>query len=145
MALPPCHMFCQFYVSQPTTTSSRGRLSCLLYQRSCDMGLGVPFNIVSYALLTRMIAHVTNLDPGEFIHTMGDAHVYLDHLDALEKQLKREPRAWPKLRIQRAMKTNDDGDKGEDDRIGDIEEFRVEDFVIEDYDPHPAIKMIMSV
>lgn len=81
MALPPCHMFCQFYVSD-------GKLSCLMYQRSCDMGLGVPFNIASYALLTRMMAHVCDLKPGEFVHMLGDAHVYLNHVEPLRKQLE---------------------------------------------------------
>merc|ERR1712072_748013 len=93
MALPPCHMFCQFYVAN-------GELSCVLYQRSCDMGLGVPFNIASYALLTHMLAHACDLVPGELIHTMGDAHVYLDHIDALKEQLLREPRDFPTLNIK---------------------------------------------
>ncbi|KAI8148066.1 thymidylate synthase [Fennellomyces sp. T-0311] len=130
MALPPCHAFCQFYVSNPGE-NGRGRLSCVLYQRSCDMGLGVPFNIASYALLTRMIAHVTDLDPGEFIHTLGDTHVYVDHIEALKQQLEREPRPFPKLRINRA--------------IDSIDDFTMEDFVIEGYTPHGKIDMKMSV
>ncbi|CAG8472062.1 1205_t:CDS:2 [Paraglomus occultum] len=128
MALPPCHMFCQFYVSK---VSSPPSLSCLLYQRSCDMGLGVPFNIASYALLTRMIAHVTGLVPGELIHTMGDAHVYLDHIEALEIQLQREPRQFPRLEIVR--------------QVEDIDSFKFEDFKIIGYSPHDKIEMKMSV
>ncbi|KAG2219235.1 hypothetical protein INT45_009843 [Circinella minor] len=130
MALPPCHAFCQFYVSNPGS-NGRGRLSCVLYQRSCDMGLGVPFNIASYALLTRMIAHVTDLDPGEFIHTMGDTHVYVDHVDALKEQLKREPREFPTLKISR--------------KIDSINDFTMDDFVIENYSPHGKLEMKMSV
>ncbi|CAG8723875.1 24353_t:CDS:2 [Racocetra persica] len=130
MALPPCHMFCQFYVSNPNSKTNTRSLSCLLYQRSCDMGLGVPFNIASYALLTRMIAHVTGLSPGEFIHTMGDAHVYLDHIDALKVQLEREPRAFPRLEIKR--------------EITDINDFKLEDFEIIGYQPYGKIKMNMS-
>lgn len=125
MALPPCHMFCQFYVAN-------GELSCLMYQRSCDLGLGVPFNIASYALLTRMVAHVTGLRPGEFIHQMGDTHVYLNHVDALRQQLGRQPRPFPTLRIAR-------------DRVDDIESFVFEDFVLTGYNPHRAIKMEMAV
>ncbi|KAJ9635944.1 Thymidylate synthase [Coniosporium tulheliwenetii] len=109
MALPPCHMFAQFYVSFPRPVNGsekpRGVLHCLLYQRSCDMGLGVPFNIASYALLTHMLAHVCDLIPGTFTHTMGDAHVYVDHVEALRVQLEREPRDFPALEIKR--------DKGE--------------------------------
>lgn len=141
MALPPCHMFAQFYVSYPkpssihndsTSTKPRGVLSCQLYQRSCDIGLGVPFNIASYALLTHMLAHVCNLIPGTFIHTMGDAHVYLDHVDALNIQLERVPRAFPELHIQR-------------EPGGDIDGWRAEDFEVKGYKPHPAINMKMSV
>src|SRR6202451_4449911 len=99
MALPPCHLLAHFYVR--VEGRDRPELSCLLYQRSCDMGLGVPFNIASYALLTHMIAHVCDLTPGEFIHTLGDAHVYLDHVDALKVQLEREPREFPELAIKR--------------------------------------------
>ncbi|KAE8752504.1 hypothetical protein FOCC_FOCC000627 [Frankliniella occidentalis] len=124
MALPPCHCLVQFYVAN-------GELSCQLYQRSADMGLGVPFNIASYALLTYMIAHVTNLKPGEFIHTLGDAHVYKNHVVALEEQLKREPKPFPKLRIKR--------------NVENIEDFKYEDFEVVDYNPHPKIEMIMAV
>ncbi|CAO3652259.1 unnamed protein product [Mucor hiemalis] len=131
MALPPCHSFCQFYVSNPPADGGRARLSCVLYQRSCDMGLGVPFNIASYALLTRMIAHVTDLDPGEFIHTMGDTHVYVDHLEGLKQQIEREPRPFPTLKINR--------------KITSIDDFKYEDFVLENYSPHSKIDMKMSV
>lgn len=131
MALPPCHSFCQFYVSNPPADGGRARLSCVLYQRSCDMGLGVPFNIASYALLTRMIAHVTDLDPGEFTHTMGDTHVYVDHLEGLKQQIEREPRPFPTLKINR--------------KITSIDDFKYEDFVLENYSPHSKIDMKMSV
>jgi len=126
MALPPCHCLAQFYVSE-----KRGELSCQLYQRSADMGLGVPFNIASYALLTHMIAHVTGLKPGDFVHTMGDTHVYLNHVEPLKEQLERTPRPFPKLIIKR--------------QVQDIEDFRFEDFQIVDYNPHPKIKMDMAV
>lgn len=144
MALPPCHMFAQFYVSfpRPASTSNgpndnkaakcRGILSCQLYQRSCDMGLGVPFNIASYALLTHMLAYVCDLTPGTFIHTMGDAHIYLDHADALKVQLEREPREFPELQISRPPG-------------GEIDGWKVEEFVLKGYKPHPAINMKMSV
>ncbi|TVY73414.1 Thymidylate synthase [Lachnellula suecica] len=131
MALPPCHMFAQFYVSFPVK-GEKGRLHCQLYQRSCDMGLGVPFNIASYALLTHMIAHVCDLVPGTFTHTMGDAHVYMDHVEALEVQLTREPRAFPGLEIVR--------EKG-----GSIDGWKVDDFVVKGYEPHKMIAMKMSV
>lgn len=133
MALPPCHIFSQFYVSFPKEESGSGkpRLSCLLYQRSCDMGLGVPFNIASYALLTRMIAKVVDMEPGEFIHTLGDAHVYKDHVEALKEQISRDPRPFPKLKIKRD--------------ITEMDDFKLEDFEIEDYNPHPRIQMKMSV
>ncbi|XP_059350281.1 thymidylate synthase-like isoform X2 [Daphnia carinata] len=124
MALPPCHCLAQFYVAN-------GELSCQMYQRSADMGLGVPFNIASYSLLTYMIAHVTGLKPGEFIHTLGDAHVYSNHISALEKQLEREPRPFPTLKIAR--------------QVSDIDDFKAEDFVLEGYDPHPKIPMDMAV
>lgn len=144
MALPPCHMFAQFYVSFPRpatdtarvngerTTKTRGVLSCQLYQRSCDMGLGVPFNIASYALLTHMLAHACDLTPGTFIHTLGDAHVYLDHVEALKVQLDREPRSFPQLVISKS-------------RGCDIDGWKPEDFEIKDYKPHPSISMKMSV
>lgn len=124
MALPPCHCLAQFYVCN-------GELSCQLYQRSADMGLGVPFNIASYSLLTHMLAHVTKLKPGDFVHTLGDAHVYLNHADALKEQLKREPRPFPKLRIKR--------------QVENIEDFSFGDFELTGYNPHPPIKMEMSV
>ncbi|KIW56528.1 thymidylate synthase [Exophiala xenobiotica] len=154
MALPPCHMFAQFYVSFPDAVrgeaalgqhddgkngekaerKAKGHLSCVLYQRSCDMGLGVPFNIASYALLTHMLAHACDLVPGELIHTMGDAHVYLDHIDALKEQLLREPRDFPTLNIKR------------DDRgSGNMDGWKVEELEVVGYKPHGGIKMKMSV
>ncbi|KAI9729745.1 MAG: Thymidylate synthase [Cirrosporium novae-zelandiae] len=132
MALPPCHMFSQFYVAFPSGPGSRGVLSCQLYQRSCDMGLGVPFNIASYAILTHMLAHVCDLIPGTFIHTMGDAHVYMDHVDALKVQLEREPREFPELVIHR-------------DKDGSIDGWKPEDFEVKGYNPHKIIAMKMSV
>jgi dihydrofolate reductase/thymidylate synthase len=126
MALPPCHMFCQFYVD-----TEKNELSCQMYQRSADMGLGVPFNIASYALLTHMMAQATGRKPGDFIHTIGDAHVYLNHVDALQEQLTREPRAFPKLKMNPA-KT-------------DIDSFLFEDFEVVGYKPHKSIKMTMAV
>lgn len=124
MALPPCHLLSQFYVSD-------GELSCMMYQRSADMGLGVPFNIASYALLTRMIAHVTGLKPGEFVHTLGDAHVYVNHIEPLKEQLARTPRPFPKLLIRRP--------------VAEIDDFRVEDFEVVGYNPYGKIKMDMAV
>ncbi|KAK2715905.1 thymidylate synthase-like [Artemia franciscana] len=124
MSLPPCHCLAQFYVAN-------GELSCQMYQRSADMGLGVPFNIASYSLLTHILAHLTQLKPGEFIHTLGDAHVYLNHVDALKIQLEREPRPFPKLKIKRKVET--------------LEEFLAEDFEIEGYNPHGKISMEMAV
>jgi dihydrofolate reductase/thymidylate synthase len=126
MALPPCHMFCQFYVD-----TKNNELSCQMYQRSADMGLGVPFNIASYALLTHMIAHVTGRKPGDFVHTIGDAHVYLNHVDALKEQLERPPRAFPKLKINSEKKNIDD--------------FVFDDFEVIGYEPHKAISMKMAV
>lgn len=130
MALPPCHVFCQFYVNFPEG-SARPKLSCLLYQRSCDMGLGVPFNIASYALLVKMIAHIVDMDCGEFIHTMGDAHVYLDHIDALKEQMQRTPKTYPKLKFKRKVELIDD--------------FKYEDILLEGYESYGVIKMKMSV
>lgn len=124
MALPPCHMFCQFYVAN-------GELSCLMYQRSCDMGLGVPFNIASYALLTCMMAQVCGLKPGEFVHTLGNAHVYSNHVDPLKTQLDRTPRPFPTLRMNPDVK--------------DIDGFQPSDFEILGYDPHKKIAMEMAV
>ncbi|CAH8449372.1 unnamed protein product [Schistosoma rodhaini] len=124
MALPPCHCLVQFYVAND-------ELSCQLYQRSGDMGLGVPFNIASYALLTCMIAHVTGLKPGEFVHTIGDAHIYSNHREALLEQVKRVPRPFPKLEIIREVKNIDD--------------FKFEDFKLIDYKPYPKIPMKMAL
>lgn len=124
-------MLCQFYVHLPTDTA-KPELSCLMFQRSADLGLGIPFNIASYALLTHMIAHVTGTTARELIIQLGDAHVYRDHVEALEVQLQREPRPFPKLRWAR-------------DGITDIEDFEYSDFVIEGYNPHPSIAMKMSV
>ncbi|CAH0480505.1 unnamed protein product [Peronospora belbahrii] len=125
MALPPCHMFCQFYVAN-------GELSCQMYQRSADMGLGVPFNIASYALLTRLVAQVVGLKPGEFIHVIGDAHIYLNHEEPLIKQLTRTPRPFPTLHVN-------------PEKIASIDDFTFEDFEVRNYHPHGAIKMTMSV
>lgn len=124
MALPPCHAIFQFYVAD-------GKLSCQLYQRSADIFLGVPFNIASYALLTHMVAQVCGLEPGEFIHTLGDAHLYLNHLEQAALQLTREPRARPRLVLNPDVK--------------DIFEFAFEDITLESYDPHPRIKAQVSV
>ena len=126
MALPPCHMFCQFYVD-----TERGELSCQMYQRSADMGLGVPFNIASYALLTHMMAQACGLKPGEFVHTLGDAHVYSNHVEALKEQLTRLPRAFPKIKINPDRKSIDD--------------FVFEDFEVIGYNPQKSIKMTMAV
>lgn len=148
MALPPCHALVQFYVAN-------GELSCQLYQRSADMGLGVPFNIASYSLLTYMIAHIANLkvnicdwsllpssnlftkyfkmnfQPGDFVHSMGDCHVYLNHVPALKEQVIRTPRPFPQLKITRQVK--------------DIDDFKSSDFELEGYKPHPKIEMPMAV
>lgn len=128
MALAPCHMFAQFYVSN---RNGKKELSCQMYQRSCDMGLGVPFNIASYALLTRMIAHVCDIECGEFIHTMGDAHVYVDHVDALKMQLERVPGNFPTLSFAR--------------KVDNIDDFKYEDFIVNDYKPQKKIEMKMSL
>jgi thymidylate synthase len=124
MALAPCHALFQFYVAE-------GRLSCQLYQRSADVFLGVPFNIASYALLTLMVAQATGLKPGEFVHTLGDAHLYLNHLEQADEQLQRTPRALP------VMKLNPD--------VKDLFAFRFEDFTVQGYDPHPAIRAPIAV
>jgi thymidylate synthase len=124
MALPPCHAFFQFCVLD-------GKLSCQLYQRSADYFLGVPFNIASYALLTLMVAQVTGLQPGDFVHTFGDVHLYSNHLEQAKLQLSREPRALPQMKINPARK--------------EIEEFVYEDFELMGYDPHPAIKAPVAV
>jgi thymidylate synthase len=124
MALPPCHLLFQFYVAA-------GRLSCQMYQRSADLFLGVPFNIASYAALTLMVAQVTGLKPGEFVLTLGDAHLYLNHLEQAKEQLARSPRPFPRLRLNPAVK--------------ELLDFRYEDFTLEAYDPHPAIKAPIAV
>ena len=134
MALPPCHMFCQFYVTLPESPSDKPLLSCLMYQRSADLGLGVPFNIASYALLTHIIAHVTNTEPNELVMQLGDAHVYRDHVDALKIQLEREPRAFPTLKWKDHAQEKDD-----------IDSITTDDFEVVGYQPYPAIKMAMSV
>lgn len=133
MVLPPCHMFAQFYVG--FEQEGKKVLHCLLYQRSCDMGLGVPFNIASYALLTHMIAHVAGCEAGELVHTMGDAHVYKNHIEALKVQLSRQPREWPKVRIRTK------GAGG----IEELDALTLDDFFVEGYSPWPSIKMAMSV
>jgi thymidylate synthase len=124
MALPPCHIMFQFYVAG-------GKLSCLLYQRSCDLFIGVPFNIASYALLTLMVAQVTGLKPGDFVHTLGDAHIYLNHIEQVRIQLSREPFHLPKMIINKA--------------VNDILKFKFEDFTLADYMAHPHIKGDISV
>ncbi len=124
MALPPCHVLFQFYVAN-------GKLSCQLYQRSADVFLGVPFNIASYALLTMMVAQVTGLQPGEFIHTLGDTHIYLNHIEQVKLQLSREPRSLPKMVINPEVKS--------------IFDFKYEDFSLQDYNPHPHIKGAIAI
>jgi thymidylate synthase len=124
MALPPCHALFQFYVAD-------GRLSCQMYQRSADLFLGVPFNIASYALLTLMVAQVTRLTPGEFVLTLGDAHLYLNHIEQAREQIARAPRPFPRMRL--------------DPRVRQLLEFRFEDFTLESYDPHPAIRAPIAV
>ncbi len=124
VALPPCHAFFQFYVSE-------GKLSCQLYQRSADIFLGVPFNIASYALLTMMIAQVCDLQPGDFIHTFGDAHIYNNHIDQLNLQLSRDLKPLPKMKLNADVKN--------------IMDFTFDDFILEDYDPHPHIKGAVAI
>ena len=124
MALAPCHMMFQFYVLD-------GKLSCQLYQRSADVFLGVPFNIASYALLTMMMAQMGGLQPGDFVHTLGDAHLYQNHLEQVNEQLSRAPKALPRMRLNPAVE--------------ELEAFRYEDFVLEAYDPHPAIRAPVAV
>ncbi len=124
MALAPCHALFQFYVAD-------GRLSCQLYQRSADVFLGVPFNMASYALLTLMVAQVTGLRPGEFVHTLGDAHLYLNHLEQADEQLARAPKPLPRMRLNPAVK--------------DLFAFQYQDFTLEGYDPHPAIRAPIAV
>jgi thymidylate synthase len=124
MALAPCHVMCQFYVAE-------GRLSCQMYQRSADIFLGVPFNIASYALLTMMLAQVCDLAPGDFVHTLGDAHLYLNHLDQTDLQLTRSPRALPQMRLNPAVRS--------------VFDFRFEDFELVGYDPLPGIPAPIAV
>ncbi len=124
MALPPCHALFQFWVAE-------GRISCQMYQRSADLFLGVPFNIASYSLLTLMVAQVTNLQPGEFILTLGDAHLYLNHLEQAREQLTRTPRPFPRMRLNHVRR--------------ELLDFQYEDFTLEGYEPHPAIKAPIAV
>ncbi len=124
MHLPPCHMMFQFYVAN-------GKLSCMLYQRSCDMFLGVPFNIASYALLTMMLAQVCNLEPGEFVHTLGDTHIYHNHFEQVKEQLRREPLPLPTMKLNPQVK--------------DINDFKYEDFTLENYECYGAIKAQVAV
>ena len=124
MKLPPCHAFFQFYVAD-------GKLSCQLYQRSADIFLGVPFNIASYALLTMMVAQVCGLKLGDFVHTLGDAHIYSNHMEQVQEQLSRTPKALPQMRLNPL--------------VNDIFDFKFEDFSLENYDPYPAIKGLVAV
>jgi thymidylate synthase len=130
MALPPCHLLFQFYVADHPSGGAR-RLTCQLYQRSADVFLGVPFNIASYALLTMMVAHVTGLEPGDFVHTFGDAHLYDNHLEQARLQVSREPRPLPTMRIDPSVKS--------------IFDFEYEHFQLENYQPHPHIAAPIAV
>jgi thymidylate synthase len=134
VALPPCHLLFQFYVSATADSSGgeqRGELSCQLYQRSCDLFLGVPFNIASYSLLTMMVAQVVDLEPGDFVHTFGDLHLYKNHLNQAREQLSRECRPLPRLKLNPAIKN--------------IHDFKFEDFELVGYEPHPSIKAPIAV
>jgi thymidylate synthase len=134
MALPPCHLLFQFHVSATADSSGgeqRGELSCQLYQRSCDLFLGVPFNIASYSLLTMMVAQVVDLEPGDFVHTFGDLHLYKNHLNQAREQLSRECRPLPRLKLNPAIKN--------------IHDFKFEDFELVGYEPHPSIKAPIAV
>ena len=133
MKLPPCHAFFQFYVAPPQSGDKEqvGKLSCQLYQRSADIFLGVPFNIASYALLTMMVAQVCNLKLGDFVHTLGDAHIYTNHMEQVQDQLSRDIRPLPQMKIN--------------PNVQDIFSFKFEDFTLENYNPHPAIKGVVAV
>ncbi len=132
MALSPCHALFQFYVSAPSEGSTkRGKLSCQLYQRSADVFLGVPFNIASYALLTMMMAQVCDLEYGDFVHTFGDVHIYNNHIDQVKQQIQRTPYTLPTLKINPDVKN--------------INEFKFEDFTLENYEAHPHIKGVVAV
>ncbi|MBC7697975.1 MAG: thymidylate synthase [Bacteroidia bacterium] len=133
MKLPPCHAFFQFYVApaSPDDVDQRSKLSCQLYQRSADIFLGVPFNIASYALLTMMVAQVCNLKLGDFVHTLGDAHIYTNHMEQVKEQLSRAPKALPNMLIN--------------PEVNDIFNFKFEDFTLENYDPYPAIQAKVAV